>query len=51
MAEDAAARWIMYRRLGGASVAMIEAHYGALLDTAYESLLERLVAVSGMSRA
>ena len=30
---------------------MIEAHYGALLDTAHESLLERLDSVSGMSRA
>ena len=26
----------------GTSVSMIEAHYGALLDTARESLLERL---------
>ncbi len=38
-------------RIMGTSVAMIEAHYGALLDTAHESLLERLDAVSGMSRA
>jgi integrase len=29
-------------RIMGTSVAMIEAHYGALLDTAHESLLERL---------
>jgi hypothetical protein len=28
---------------------MIEAHYGALLGTAHESLLERLDAVSGQS--
>jgi hypothetical protein len=26
----------------GTSVKMIEAHYGALLDTAHESMLERL---------
>ena len=32
--------WIM-----GTSVSMIEAHYGALIDTARESLLERLDAV------
>ena len=38
-------------RIMGTSVGMIEAHYGALLDTAHESLLERLDAVSGMSRA
>jgi hypothetical protein len=38
-------------RIMGTSVAMIEAHYGALLDRAHESLLERLDAVSGMSRA
>jgi integrase len=38
-------------RIMGTSVSMIEAHYGALLDTAHESLLERLDAVSGMSRA
>lgn len=38
-------------RIMGTSVAMIEAHHGALLDTAPESLLERLDAVSGMSRA
>jgi hypothetical protein len=31
----------------GTSVAMIEAHYGALLDTAHESLLERLEASAG----
>ena len=29
-------------RITGTSVSMIEAHYGALLDTAHESLLERL---------
>jgi hypothetical protein len=28
----------------GTSVEMIERHYGALLDTAHESLLERLEA-------
>ncbi len=38
-------------RIMGTSVGMIEAHYGALLDTAHESLLERLDSVSGMSRA
>ena len=38
-------------RIMGTSVGMIEAHYGALLDTAHESLLERLDTVSGMSRA
>ena len=32
-------------RIMGTSVAMIESHYGALLDTAHESLLERLEAV------
>jgi integrase len=31
-------------RIMGTSVQMIEAHYGALLDTAHESLLERLEA-------
>ena len=31
----------------GTSVSMIEAHYGALLDTAHESLLDRLDAVFG----
>lgn len=31
-------------RLMGTSVSMIEAHYGALIDTARESLLERLEA-------
>jgi integrase len=31
-------------RIMGTSVSMIEAHYGALLDTAHESLLERLEA-------
>ena len=29
-------------RIMGTSVGMIEAHYGALLDAAHESLLERL---------
>jgi hypothetical protein len=38
-------------RIMGTSVGMIEAHYGALLDTAHESLLDRLDSVSGMSRA
>ena len=33
-------------RLMGTSVSMIEAHYGALIDTARESLLERLEAVN-----
>ena len=33
-------------RIMGTSVTMIEAHYGALLDTAHESLLERLEAVT-----
>ena len=32
-------------RIMGTSVSMIEAHYGALLDTAYGSMLERLEAV------
>ena len=35
----------------GTSVGMIERHYGALLDAAHESLLDRLEAVSGTSRA
>jgi integrase len=34
-------------RIMGTSVGMIEAHYGTLLDTAHESLLDRLDAVSG----
>ena len=34
-------------RIMGTSVGMVEAHYGALLDTAHESLLERLEAVEG----
>jgi integrase len=34
-------------RIMGTSVTMIEAHYGALLDTAHDSLLERLEASSG----
>jgi len=29
-------------RIAGTSVAMVEAHYGKLLGTAHESLLERL---------
>ena len=33
-------------RVAGTSVKMIEAHYGALLDTAHESLLERLEATA-----
>ena len=33
-------------RIMGTSVGMIEAHYGALIDTARESLLERLEAVT-----
>lgn len=33
-------------RIAGTSVGMIEAHYGTLIDTARESLLERLEAVS-----
>ena len=32
-------------RIMGTSVSMIEAHYGALLDTAHETMLERLEAV------
>jgi integrase len=31
-------------RIMGTSVSMIEAHYGALLDTAHESLIDRLEA-------
>jgi integrase len=48
-----AAGWTVYElaRIMGTSVRMIEAHYGALLDTAHESLLDRLDAVSGMNRA
>jgi integrase len=34
-------------RIMGTSVSMIEAHYGALLDTAHESMLERLEAAIG----
>ena len=34
-------------RIMGTSVTMIEAHYGALLDTAHESMLERLEAING----
>ena len=33
-------------RIAGTSVKMIEQHYGALLDTAPESLLERLDVVT-----
>jgi hypothetical protein len=36
-------------RIMGTSVSMIEAHYGALLDTAHDSLLERLEAVNARS--
>jgi len=34
-------------RIMGTSVTMIEAHYGALLDTAHDAILERLEAVVG----
>jgi integrase len=34
-------------RIAGTSVKMIERHYGALLDTAHESMLERLEASNG----
>jgi hypothetical protein len=34
-------------RIAGTSVKMIEAHYGALVDTARESLIERLKAGIG----
>jgi hypothetical protein len=34
-------------RIMGTSVKMIEQHYGALLDTAHESLLDRLNAANG----
>jgi hypothetical protein len=34
-------------RIMGTSVSMIKAHYGALIDTARESLLERLEQVGG----
>jgi hypothetical protein len=34
-------------RIAGTSVKMIELHYGALLDTAHESMLDRLDAASG----
>ena len=34
-------------RIMGTSVTMIEAHYGALLDTAHNAILERLDAVAG----
>ena len=38
-------------RIADTSVKMIEAHYGALLDTAHESMLERLEAsVAPVSR-
>jgi integrase len=52
-ASNALTRLTVYElaRIMGTSVAMIESHYGALLDTAHESLLERLDAVSGMSQA
>jgi hypothetical protein len=31
----------------GTSVGMIEAHYGALIDTAHDAILTRLEAVGG----
>jgi hypothetical protein len=34
-------------RIMGTSAKMIELHYGALLDTAHESLLDRLNAANG----
>ena len=34
-------------RIMGTSVGMIEAHYGALIDTAHDAILGRLEAVSG----
>lgn len=34
-------------RLLGSSVRMIEAHYGALLDTAHDAILERLEGITG----
>ena len=37
-------------RIAGTSVKMIELHYGALIDTARESLLERLEGVKGTAR-
>ncbi|MDH4102237.1 MAG: hypothetical protein OEW52_06695 [Thermoleophilia bacterium] len=37
-------------RIMGTSVTMIEANYGALLDTAHESLLERLDAAEGFAQ-
>jgi hypothetical protein len=37
-------------RIMGTSVSIVEAHYGALLDTAHESLLERLEVVTMSSR-
>ena len=38
-------------RIMGTSVSMIEAHYGALIDTARESLLERLESFSNAREA
>jgi hypothetical protein len=35
-------------RIMGTSVSMIEAHYGALIDTARESLLDRLEAFGAL---
>jgi hypothetical protein len=35
-------------RIMGTSVGMIEAHYGALIDTARDSLLERLELMSAV---
>jgi hypothetical protein len=45
-AERNEARRVVFEtaRVAGTSVKMIEAHYGALLDTARESMLERLEA-------
>jgi hypothetical protein len=37
----------LFARIMGTSVSMIGAHDGALLDTAHDSMLERLEAVSG----
>ncbi len=38
-------------RIAGTTVKMIELHYGALLDTAHVSLLERLEAQGGTARS
>ena len=37
-------------RIAGTSVAMIDAHYGALLDTAHDSLLEHLDVTGEVAR-